>query len=113
MQEAKRLEVPSGEVGVAGDPLHHPTTKTYHTHSGLDQGVTKVSSEGPPATKSFSIPSPGSVVGTAADLTGAFDLLGDASGALLRTGDLSINPPLDRITVITYWWGYEVSNYPL
>lgn len=107
--EARALEIPSGETGATGDPLHHPCTVAYSLRSEPQSVVT---SSTVIHTTSFTIPTAGGVVGTIADMSGAFDLLADASGALLRTGEVLVCPPEDSITIITYWWGYELACGP-
>ncbi|KAJ9477918.1 hypothetical protein PHBOTO_001487 [Pseudozyma hubeiensis] len=50
-------------------------------------------------------------VGTAAQNSGAFDMLADVSGAAIRaTQDMdSIHPPLDRMAIFVHWWGFEIT----
>uniref|UniRef100_V5ES00 Uncharacterized protein n=2 Tax=Kalmanozyma brasiliensis (strain GHG001) TaxID=1365824 RepID=V5ES00_KALBG len=50
-------------------------------------------------------------VGTAAQSSGAFDMLADVSGAAIRaTQDMeNIHPPLDRMAIFVHWWGFEIT----
>ncbi|CCF53154.1 hypothetical protein NDA14_004420 [Ustilago hordei] len=50
-------------------------------------------------------------VGTAAQNSGAFDVLANVSGAAIRaTQDMdSIHPPLDRMAIFIHWWGFEIT----
>ncbi|SPO23530.1 uncharacterized protein UTRI_02209 [Ustilago trichophora] len=50
-------------------------------------------------------------VGTAAQNSGAFDVLANVSGAAIRaTQDMdSIHPPLDRMAIFVHWWGFEIT----
>lgn len=50
-------------------------------------------------------------VGTAAENSGAFNMLADVSGAAIRaTQDMdSIHPPLDRMAIFVHWWGFEIT----
>ncbi|GAA6015552.1 hypothetical protein JCM10207_008635 [Rhodosporidiobolus poonsookiae] len=67
------------------------------------------------ATVSLPATSPGALGGLAAAKTGAFELLADVSGALVRRAGAHEGfgaPPGDRVSVFIYWWGYEVALPP-
>ncbi|KAJ1028384.1 hypothetical protein NDA16_001551 [Ustilago loliicola] len=50
-------------------------------------------------------------IGTAAENSGAFDVLANVSGAAIRaTQDMdAIHPPLDRMAIFVHWWGFEIT----
>ncbi|PWY98615.1 hypothetical protein BCV70DRAFT_34486 [Testicularia cyperi] len=50
-------------------------------------------------------------IGTAAQTSGAFDVLANVSGAAIHaTQDMSaIHPPLDRMAIFVHWWGFEIT----
>lgn len=58
------------------------------------------------------IPTPGSLLASLATSSGALNALASASGQLVESSgahaQLSNAPPTDRISVLMYWWGYEL-----
>ncbi|SNX82856.1 uncharacterized protein MEPE_01562 [Melanopsichium pennsylvanicum] len=50
-------------------------------------------------------------IGTAAQNSGAFDVLANVTGTALRaTQDMeSIHPPIDRMAIFVHWWGFEIT----
>ncbi|GAA5899708.1 hypothetical protein JCM6882_005418 [Rhodosporidiobolus microsporus] len=130
--DLKRMEVP---------PEHSPDSCANPAHTNNCRGYalpplpdpsTDESSPEPVATgkpsnppfvllelpSSLSLPptSVGAIGGLAAAKTGVFEILADASGALIKSSgahdQLSFAPPFDRISVFVWWWGFEIACPP-
>ncbi|KAL7008457.1 hypothetical protein EMMF5_002186 [Cystobasidiomycetes sp. EMM_F5] len=57
------------------------------------------------------IPTPGKMVGTLVEQSGAFDALAGVTGRLIQSSGShngKIVPPTDRLAILLYWWGYEI-----
>lgn len=58
------------------------------------------------------LPTPGKVVGRVLSSTGFFNTLAGMTGRIIEyTGahdDIVLQPPKDRMSVLIYWWGYEL-----
>ncbi|GAA6038449.1 hypothetical protein JCM8097_007656 [Rhodosporidiobolus ruineniae] len=58
----------------------------------------------------------GAVGGLAAAKTGVFEILAGTTGALVEMSgvhdDMVDTPPLDRITILIWWWGFELAVPP-
>jgi hypothetical protein len=92
--------------------------------SSLASSTTSPTSAGTPAEPPFilldipSLPatSVGALAGMGAAQTGVFEILADASGALIAKSGvhhgLLIKPPTDRISVYVWWWGFEIALPP-
>ncbi|GAA5859448.1 hypothetical protein JCM8547_006828 [Rhodosporidiobolus lusitaniae] len=69
-----------------------------------------------PTLASLPPTSVGGLTGLAAARTGMFEVLADASGALIAKSGvhdtMSFSPPLDRVSVLLWWWGYEITVPP-
>ncbi|KAM0754866.1 hypothetical protein T439DRAFT_352839 [Meredithblackwellia eburnea MCA 4105] len=67
-----------------------------------------------PAFTLISLPtSTGGVAGFAGAKAGAFDIAGQATGAILAPlHQMDIDVPVDRLSVFTWWWGYELALPP-
>ncbi|CAO1634220.1 unnamed protein product [Sympodiomycopsis kandeliae] len=52
-----------------------------------------------------------SVASAGLDAAGVFTALGSASGAAIKASgtDAGISPPIDRMAIFTFWWGFEIT----
>lgn len=56
-------------------------------------------------------PTPGKILGQVVTSTGTFAALADVTGRLIEASGSHeglITPPCDRISILVYWWGYEL-----
>lgn len=51
------------------------------------------------------------LAGAGLDAVGVFSALGNASGAAIKASgtDADLRPPLDRMAIFTFWWGFEIT----
>lgn len=92
-----------------------------HEHT-IARGVCVECDEAPkkdtPATSTFQLlsylPSLGGALGQAGVQMGAFDALATTSGRLVATSSAhsSFTPPVDRMSALLTWWGYEIAVPP-
>lgn len=57
------------------------------------------------------MPTPGKILGQVATSTGTFSALAGVTGRLIEASGSHeglISPPCDRMSVLVYWWGYEL-----
>ena len=63
------------------------------------------------ATTADGMPTPGKILGQVATSTGTFSALAGVTGRLIEASGSHeglISPPCDRMSVLVYWWGYEL-----
>lgn len=63
------------------------------------------------ATAADGMPTPGKILGQVATSTGTFSALAGVTGRLIEASGSHeglISPPCDRMSVLVYWWGYEL-----
>lgn len=53
----------------------------------------------------------GALTSAGLDAVGVFKALGNASGAAIKASgtDADLHPPLDRMAIFTFWWGFEIT----
>lgn len=78
-------------------------------HTPKEDNSTKVSSDTSGNGNSLPAAARASVISLAS--TAVLSRFGEASGALLRQTAVndSIHPPLDRMAIFVFWWGFEVT----
>lgn len=57
------------------------------------------------------LPTPGKILGQVATSTGTFSALAGVTGRLIEASGSHeglIAPPSDRMSILVYWWGYEL-----
>lgn len=57
------------------------------------------------------LPTPGKILGHVATSTGTFSALAGVTGRLIEASGSHeglISPPSDRMSILVYWWGYEL-----
>ncbi|GAA6006070.1 hypothetical protein JCM11491_002019 [Sporobolomyces phaffii] len=106
--DLKRIDVPDDS-----SPESHASTVTatraFSLSNDIDKPVSIVS------LSALSLPtSEGGIAGIATAKSGAFEILADVSGALIRkTGKRAdFVAPSDSVGLFLYWWGFELSLPP-
>jgi hypothetical protein len=88
-----------------------PVSPTGHTKqmsgaelfTGKFQALSAVAGDG--------VPTPGKILGQVATSTGTFSALAGVTGRLIEASGSHeglISPPCDRMSILVYWWGYEL-----
>ncbi|GJN92524.1 hypothetical protein Rhopal_005554-T1 [Rhodotorula paludigena] len=138
VRDLKRMDVPLDEDGIgdasfAGDEKaesqpHRKVSRGYalSPFQTSADGATAKPAVVPPVGSGPALPltalatpfpavSPGALGGLAAARSGAFDLLANVTGVLVEKSgarDGGFTPPLDRVSVFVYWWGFELALPP-
>ncbi|GAA5926904.1 hypothetical protein JCM1841_000363 [Sporobolomyces salmonicolor] len=125
--DLKRMDVPLAHAAPAAPasplpPIYPSNPRGYSLPALLDSSVSAHSSPGQSSSVPFtlldlpSLPptSAGGLAGLASAKSGAFEVLADVSGALVRKSGSQerFEAPRDRVGVFLYWWGYELSLPP-
>ncbi|GAA5965105.1 hypothetical protein JCM3765_004859 [Sporobolomyces pararoseus] len=105
--DLKRMEKPSEQGS---------DTKAPSRAYSLDES--RSTSFGIVNLSTLSIPtSGGGIIGLASSNTGAFEVLADVSGTLVRKSGArdgsNFVAPFDSVGLFLYWWGYEISLPPV
>jgi hypothetical protein len=108
--ELKRMDVPDP---VEGEHAHRARGICVECEIGASSTTRD---EAPTTTFGMlsKVPSAGGLLGQAMASTSAFDALASKSGQLVAAsnGHLGLSPPLDRLSVLLYWWGFELAVPP-
>lgn len=121
------MEAPPDESSTDSPSLDNPTPRRVSRGYALPPlsdfpaaSLSSSTSSHPPFTlldiPSLPATSPGALAGLGAAQTGVFELLADASGALVKKSGvhegLLVKPPVDRVSIYIWWWGFEIMLPP-
>ncbi|GAA6003417.1 uncharacterized protein JCM10292_001577 [Rhodotorula paludigena] len=122
VRDLKRMDVPLDENGIGDASFAEGEKADSQPHRKVSRGYAlpplQTSADGPTAKPAVVPPvaiSPGALGGLAAARSGAFDLLANVTGMLVEKSgarDGGFTPPLDRVSVFIYWWGFELALPP-
>lgn len=63
-------------------------------------------------TTAGSLPTPGNILGQVLSSAGFFNSLAGMTGRIIEYSgahdSVAVEPPIDRVSVLVYWWGYEL-----
>ncbi|GAA5969612.1 hypothetical protein JCM11641_008177 [Rhodosporidiobolus odoratus] len=131
--DLKRMDGPPDDPASDLSALpSHATTRAYALPSLEDSAPSSTTDASPPSNANpanppyivLELPSVTSLTptsigawgGLAGAQTGVFEILADASGALVEKSKvhegLTVSPPMDRVSVLVWWWGFELALPP-
>lgn len=89
----------------------HPLTPRGHSKQTTGADLFTGKFQALSAINSLGTPTPGKILGQVASSTGTFSALAGVTGRLIEASGSHeglISPPSDRMSVLVYWWGYEL-----
>lgn len=99
-QPSPSLSEPGSQVTLRG---HTKQISGAELFTGKFQALSTATADG--------LPTPGKILGQVATSTGTFSALAGVTGRLIEASGSHeglISPPADRMSVLVYWWGYEL-----
>ncbi|BGP10202.1 hypothetical protein JCM10049v2_006085 [Rhodotorula toruloides] len=117
VSDLKRMDAPVDNPVLEADEQSSEPEPSSTLHVLASRGYALPPLDSTPTVSAVSLPpvSPGALAGLAGAQSGAFELLADMTGALIGKSGAHQGvfvPPVDRISVFVYWWGFELSIPP-